>query len=448
MIPRVISKTTDLSKIQKVDTLEGPLYQLEESGHTFEITCLTDETLTGTVSARFLRADETTVFFEGTLTDNVASITLPQSCYTSNGRFGMVVFITGSDVTTAIYAVSGSVYRSTSDTVVDPAGVVPSLEELIAQIEACEQATEEAEAAAEVIEGFIAAEYANPYPGYNYFAESQTGYWESKTPSGGSVSSDTISAGTSYKGVRISVAPGEKYEIRAKLNTLPNSGMLWAVQTSGRVTIFRSDSSSKDTTATPSVVKIPENGAYLLVNNETAECSDPYVVRTDGRDKALGASICATNRLYAKTLSKIDAGQLFIANNRLYRATTEIAAAASETATGGNIVPGSNATETTIVDELNAAPVTVSGTTPSITALPGVRYICGEVSTITIVPPASGCVDVVFTSGSTAAVLTVTPPTGMTMHWANGFDPTSLSAETVYEINILDGCLGVAAAWT
>jgi hypothetical protein len=92
-------------------------------------------------------------------------------------------------------------------------------------------------------------------------------------------------------------------------------------------------------------------------------------------------------------------------------------------------------------------PVTVSGTTPAITAIPGIQYVCGEVSTLDITLPASGCVDVVFESGSTPTVLTITPPTGQTMKWANGFNPTSLEANTTYEINIKDG-LGVAASWT
>jgi hypothetical protein len=92
-------------------------------------------------------------------------------------------------------------------------------------------------------------------------------------------------------------------------------------------------------------------------------------------------------------------------------------------------------------------PVTVTGSTPTITALAGVQYVCGEVSTLDITLPASGCVDVRFTSGSTPTVLTVTPPTGVTVKWAGGFDPTSLDANTTYEINIADG-LGVAGAWT
>lgn len=100
------------------------------------------------------------------------------------------------------------------------------------------------------------------------------------------------------------------------------------------------------------------------------------------------------------------------------------------------------------ISQMLDAPVSVSGTTPSITAMPGVRYICGQVDTLTIVVPASGCIDVTFESGSTPTVLTVTPPSGMTMRWANGFDPTALEANTTYEINIMDGCLGVAGSWT
>ena len=91
--------------------------------------------------------------------------------------------------------------------------------------------------------------------------------------------------------------------------------------------------------------------------------------------------------------------------------------------------------------------VTVTGSTPSITALSGIQYVCGECATLDITLPASGIVDVVFESGSTPTVLTVTPPTGQTVKWANGFDPDNLETDTTYELNICDG-LGVAASWT
>ena len=99
------------------------------------------------------------------------------------------------------------------------------------------------------------------------------------------------------------------------------------------------------------------------------------------------------------------------------------------------------------IHEMLNGDISVSGTTPVINALPGVRYVCGEVATLEIIVPESGIVDVTFESGTTATVLTITPPTGVTLKWANGFDPDNLDADTTYEINIMDG-LGVAGSWT
>ena len=91
---------------------------------------------------------------------------------------------------------------------------------------------------------------------------------------------------------------------------------------------------------------------------------------------------------------------------------------------------------------------TVSGTTPSITGVADTRYICGECSTLDITAPASGDIEVIFDSGSTATVLTVTPPTGVSsIKWANGFDPTNLDANTRYDLIITDGEWGLAASW-
>lgn len=122
------------------------------------------------------------------------------------------------------------------------------------------------------------------------------------------------------------------------------------------------------------------------------------------------------------------------------------AAQASACVPAANTFEYTDAAKSAIHEMLNGS-VSVTGTTPTITALSGIRYVCGEVSTLDITLPASGIVDVVFQSGSTATVLTVTPPTGVAVKWANGFDPSSLDANTTYEINIADG-LGVAATWT
>ena len=94
-----------------------------------------------------------------------------------------------------------------------------------------------------------------------------------------------------------------------------------------------------------------------------------------------------------------------------------------------------------ISDMLNGA-VLVENTTPTITAVSGVRYVCGEVATLDFAPCATGMCDVVFASGST--------PTVVTLPNTVKFPDGSFTAEAnkTYEINILDGVYGVVMAWT
>ena len=86
---------------------------------------------------------------------------------------------------------------------------------------------------------------------------------------------------------------------------------------------------------------------------------------------------------------------------------------------------------------------TITGTTPTITGQPNVKYVCGEVSTLSITPPVNGTIDVIFTSGSTATVLTL-PNTVKLPAW---FDATSLETDTIYEIMISDGVYGSVMIW-
>ena len=84
--------------------------------------------------------------------------------------------------------------------------------------------------------------------------------------------------------------------------------------------------------------------------------------------------------------------------------------------------------------------VQVTGTTPVITANQNTRYVCGEVATLDFTPSASGICDVIFSSGSTATVLTLPN----TVKMPDGF---SVEANTVYEINIADGEWGAYQSW-
>ena len=88
--------------------------------------------------------------------------------------------------------------------------------------------------------------------------------------------------------------------------------------------------------------------------------------------------------------------------------------------------------------------VSVTGKTPTITGKSGKRYVCGTVDSISITPSSTGIIDVIFTSGTTAAVLTI-PNTVKFPTW---FNPSNLDASTTYEINIQDGVYGAVMAWT
>lgn len=84
--------------------------------------------------------------------------------------------------------------------------------------------------------------------------------------------------------------------------------------------------------------------------------------------------------------------------------------------------------------------VEVSGSTPVINGVAGNRYLCGTVSSISITPPSNGIIDVVFTSGSTAAVVTL-PNTVKMPEWYE------VVANRTYEINIADGVYGSVMSW-
>ena len=106
-------------------------------------------------------------------------------------------------------------------------------------------------------------------------------------------------------------------------------------------------------------------------------------------------------------------------------------------ATSGNYNDLTNKPTTLIVEE------TISSTTPVINGVANHRYLCGTVTTISITPPQTGIIDVVFTADNGC---TLTLPN--TVKLPETFDATNLVQDTIYEINIADGIYGVVAEWT
>lgn len=143
-----ISRTVDLTKPVQVENLRGYVFTGEIGGHTFEF----DGVSTG-LTGYFMRANHTTIALQG----SGNTLTLARDCYNVPGRFQLAVFATDGSDTTCIYAAVGAVVTSRDSTLIDSGSAVPTLDTLLAQIEACRDAAALANAAA-VAQGEEAAE--------------------------------------------------------------------------------------------------------------------------------------------------------------------------------------------------------------------------------------------------------------------------------------------------
>ena len=192
-----------------------------------------------------------------------------------------------------------------------------------------------------------------------------------------------------------------------------------------------------------SVANIP------IATNNTAgvmKVSSTFGLSIDSNDriivnKATDAQIKPGNNLYA---SIVPANQHISTFYALAKAAGDTTQSSSDNAVGTYTESAKTAIQTMLGVEANVPLIEmVTGTTPTITGQPNVRYICEEVSVLTITPPANGTIVVRFNSGSTATILTVPN----TVKWPAWFDATSLDTEVTYEIIITDGVYGGVMSW-
>lgn len=127
----------DLKEPVKVRYLGGNVFSADNAGNLIGVNVFNNgspASLAGSVSASVIRADGATVAVSGALSENVATVVLPQSCYAVPGPISIVVKITASGAITTICAVVANVYQSSTDAVVDPGTIIPSISTLIATI--------------------------------------------------------------------------------------------------------------------------------------------------------------------------------------------------------------------------------------------------------------------------------------------------------------------------
>jgi len=148
-----INRTTDLDRPVAVDVLPGVGFTSEQLAHKFVISATKSGnavTLSGGVVARVLRADDAMVLVQGTIANGKATITLSKDCYKIPGQISIAIMVSEtSTVTTCVYAAVAQIRRSDSDSIVDNDRVIPSIDEILAQLSVMEAATNAANTAAD-----------------------------------------------------------------------------------------------------------------------------------------------------------------------------------------------------------------------------------------------------------------------------------------------------------
>lgn len=133
-----------------------PLKSLYASGdknaHIFELSLYrgAEEMDLSGASAQgyFIRADGYTVPITGAISGNIVTFTLSEGCYYVVGNFNLIIKVSIAESRKSVFWGNGYVVRSMTDAIVDEENVIPSLDELLAQISAAESAAKAANQAA------------------------------------------------------------------------------------------------------------------------------------------------------------------------------------------------------------------------------------------------------------------------------------------------------------
>ena len=128
----------DLKKPVQVQVVRGNVFSQDAEANILGVEVYDngeEATLSGTVSANIIRPDGGTVAATGSFSGNKAQVALPSAAYAYPGQIVVALKITSSSVTTTLLALTATVYRTSTDTVVDPGTVVSSIQDLISAIE-------------------------------------------------------------------------------------------------------------------------------------------------------------------------------------------------------------------------------------------------------------------------------------------------------------------------
>ena len=148
----VFKRRIDVDAEIQMTPLKSLYASNDKDAHIFELSLYRgaqEMDLSG-ASARgyFIRADGYTVPITGAISGNVVTLTLSESCYYVVGNFNLIIKVSIGEIRKSVFWGNGYVVRSMTDAIVDEENVIPSLDELLAQIAAAESAAKAANTAA------------------------------------------------------------------------------------------------------------------------------------------------------------------------------------------------------------------------------------------------------------------------------------------------------------
>ena len=316
---------------------------------------------------------------------SIAQVILTKDCLCLPGRIQVVLRASIDESVTGLLAVSATVIKTTSETIYDPANEI-SFEELLALVERCEEATEQAESAAN-----LSVRYDT--------AQTKTGAEKATARSNIGAASTACGSTPALLWAQGSInANGINVDSNTVIRT--TDILLAHAASTLRLTIA--------------------NGykAQLKIYNSTGT----YIKTVPG----------IYTHITGDYLYSLEAGQRVRIVLRNSAETAIVPSEASNIALefGGN-------------DSLVEIRLPYSATTATITAFPGAIYTTANAMTeINFTPSEFGVCGLVFASGSTPTVLTLPQTVKMPDWWVG------VEAGRTYEISIMNGVYGAVMSWT
>ena len=144
---------TDMRDGVKMQRLGRLFASGDKAAHTFKIKVKGADLSGYSADGYMIRATNDTVPISAIVDGDIVIATLPEACYIVPGSFSLIFCVKNENERTAVFWSVGTITRSRTETIIDTEKRIPSLDELLAQLDALNAATSEAQKAAAAANG-------------------------------------------------------------------------------------------------------------------------------------------------------------------------------------------------------------------------------------------------------------------------------------------------------